>query len=84
MNLFGTKSLNIMSSNLATTALYVVRGVSRTQSIFAIVSGDDTSFGLTSISNTIEMNHLLQVKNVNAIDLQTSNEGGNFVDISGQ
>ena len=84
MNLFGTKPLNIMSSNLATTALNVVRGVSQTQSILAIVYGDDSSFGLTSISNTIKMNHLLQVKNINAIDLQTSNEDGNFVDISGQ
>ena len=73
-----------MSSNLATTALNVVRGVSQTQSILAIVNGDDSSFGLTSISNTIKMNHLLQVKNINAIDLQISNEDGNFVDISGQ
>ena len=30
------------------------------------------------------MNHLLQVKNINAIDLQISNEDGNLVDISGQ
>ena len=30
------------------------------------------------------MNHHLQVKNINAIDLQISNEDGNFVDISGQ
>ena len=73
-----------MSSNLATTALNVVRGVSQTQSKLAIVYGDDSSFGLTSISNTIKMNHLLQVKNINAIDLQISNEDGNFVDISDQ
>ena len=79
MNLFGTKPLNIMSSNLATTASNVVRGVSQTQSILAIVYGDDSSFGLTSISNTIKMNHLLQVKNINAIDLQISNEDGILV-----
>ena len=85
MNLFGTKPLNIMSSNLATTALNVVRGVSQTQSILAIVFGDDSSFGLTPISNTITMNHLLQVKIMNATDLQISNEDSNFVvDISGQ
>ena len=84
MNLFGTKPLNIMSSNLATTALNVVRGVSQTQSMLAIIYGDDSSFGLKLISNTIKMNHLLQVKDVNAIDLQVSNEDGNFVDISGQ
>ena len=73
-----------MLSNLATTALNVVRGVSQTQSIWAIVYGDDSSFGLTSISNTIKMNHLLQVKKINAIDLQVSNVDDNFVDISDQ
>ena len=74
-----------MSSNLATTALNVVRGVSQTQSILAIVFGDDSSFGLTPISNTITMNHHLQVKIMNATDLQISNEDSNFVvDISGQ
>ena len=30
------------------------------------------------------MNHLLQVKNIKATDLQISNEDGNLVDISGQ
>ena len=30
------------------------------------------------------MNHLLQVKNINAIDLGISNVDDNFVDISGQ
>ena len=30
------------------------------------------------------MNHLLQVKNINAIDLQISNEDGNIVDFSDQ
>ena len=84
MKILGTKPLNIMSSNLATTAFNVVRGVSQTQSILAIIYGDDSSFGLTSISNTIKMNHLLQVKNIYAMDLQMSNEDGNFVDISGQ
>ena len=59
MNILGTKPLNIMSSNLATTAFNVVRGVSQTQSILAIVYGDDTSFVLTSISNTIEINKSL-------------------------
>ena len=80
MNLLGTKPLNIISSNLATTAFNVVQ----TQSILAIVYGDDSSFGLISISNTIKINHLLQVKKVTAIDIQISNEDGNFVDISDQ
>ena len=84
VKILGTKALNIISSNLATTAFNVERGVSQTQSILAIIYGDDSSFGLTSISNTIKMNHLLQVKYIYAIDLQMSNEDGNFVDISGQ
>ena len=84
MNLLGTKPLNIMSSNLTTTASNVVRVVSQTQFISAIVYGDESPIGSISISNTIYINHLSQAQNINAIDLQISNEDGDFVDFNNQ
>lgn len=84
VNLLGTKRLTIMSSNLATTALNLVSGYSQTQSILATVYVDDSPFGLISNSNTTNVNHLLKVKNINAIDLQILDEDGNFVDFNNQ
>ena len=84
LNLIGIKRITLTSANLATIALHTQTGKTSTQSILGTVIVDKPSFGLITHSGVSNVNHLLKVKVIDKIDLQITDEDGNFIDFQNQ
>ncbi len=84
LNLLGIKRITISSKNLATIALNTVNMKPQTQSILATVYIDKPAYGLITHGNTTNVNHHLKVNNIDNIDLQMTDEDGNFINFNNQ
>lgn len=84
LNLLGIKRITISSVNLATNALNTLKSKTQTQSILATVYINEPSYGLVTHSNTTNVNHLLKVDSIDNIDLQLTDEDGNFINFNNQ
>lgn len=84
LNLLGIKRITITSKNLATTAVNTLNLKTQTQSILATIYINEPVYGLVTHSNTTNVNHLLKVLIIDNIDLQFTDEDGNYIDFNNQ
>lgn len=84
LNLLGTKRITVTSQHLATTAVKSMNLKTQTESILATVYIDDAPFGLIANPNTTNVNHLLNVKVIDNIDLRFTDEDGNLINFNNQ